>query len=419
MILTSLKLLRKLAYEVFVVTHILGLVGFLVALCYHTTSASRWVVPGVAFYGFDIAIRFLRLRVKDAYLTPIGNQMTIIRIPHCDGGWIAGQHVHLRTFSNGRILESHPLTILSAPPHISCLSAPGIHLAVRSVGGWSRTLDKFTTSEHRKLVEYLHENEEIVAKKDVEVPTRVMLDGPYGGCSVDLGEYESVLLLSGGSGATFTIGLLDDIVGQCAKLNRPNGERTRRIHFVWCVRSYGAIEWFAPTLAQIAEAVEVTSSLDLCITIYVTRMKNPEEIPLTWNQDVRSGRPSVHALLQEMVTPPPEIKLNPIPSPSANSSAHALLQVTTHLGFDNDSDTSSNDGTDDDIVVTSSKDLIDAEPGRVGHKLGWVGLGGGLAVCVSGPESLTVEASNAVVKLSLARGVEIGGIGLHTEVFSV
>ncbi|KAG1787191.1 uncharacterized protein HD556DRAFT_1410626, partial [Suillus plorans] len=50
-----------------------------------------------------------------------------------------------------------------------------------------------------------------------------MLDGPYGGSSVDL--------VSGGSGVTFTLGLLDDIVGRCVKLGRSQEERTRRIEF--------------------------------------------------------------------------------------------------------------------------------------------------------------------------------------------
>lgn len=73
----------------------------------------------------------------------------------------------------------------------------------------------------------------------VAVPVHVMLDGAYGGCSIDLGEYESVLLVAGGSGATFTLGLLDDIVARCAKLGRKNGEKTRRVEFAWCVKSFG------------------------------------------------------------------------------------------------------------------------------------------------------------------------------------
>lgn len=74
---------------------------------------------------------------------------------------------------------------------------------------------------------------------DSAAPAQVMIDGPYGGSRVDPGNYESVLFFAGGSGATFTLGLLDDIVGRCIKLGRRGGERTRRIEFAWCVRSFG------------------------------------------------------------------------------------------------------------------------------------------------------------------------------------
>lgn len=78
-------------------------------------------------------------------------------------------------------------------------------------------------------------------KKDefVGTPVQVMLDGPYGGCSIDLGQYETVLLVAGGSGATFTLSLLDDIVARCVKMGRSGGEKTRRIEFAWCIRSFG------------------------------------------------------------------------------------------------------------------------------------------------------------------------------------
>lgn len=52
-------------------------------------------------------------------------------------------------------------------------------------------------------------------------------------------------------------------------------------------------------------------------------------------------------------------------------------------------------------------------------KLPWVGLGGGVAVCASGPESLIREAQNAVAKMGVVRGREVGGVGLHTELFAL
>lgn len=67
----------------------------------------------------------------------------------------------------------------------------------------------------------------------------VMIDGPYGGISFDLGRYEDVLLVAGGAGITFTLGVLDDLVGRVVKLGRRGGERTKKIQFAWCVRSFG------------------------------------------------------------------------------------------------------------------------------------------------------------------------------------
>lgn len=39
-------------------------------------------------------------------------------------GWTVGQHVRLRVFFDGRLFESHPLTIMCAPPSEGCLARP-------------------------------------------------------------------------------------------------------------------------------------------------------------------------------------------------------------------------------------------------------------------------------------------------------
>lgn len=175
-----------------------------------------------------------------------------VRVHDCDGGWVAGQHICLRIFFSGRILESHPLSILSAPPAYSCLSNPGLVLGARVNGDWTRALNTFVHKEQERLStidESCHSKD-----RDVSIPIQVMLDGPYGGSSVDLGQYETVLLVSGGSGITFTLGLLDDIVGRCVKLRRGGGERTRRIEFAWCIRSFGE-----PPQTQLIHKVPLTS----------------------------------------------------------------------------------------------------------------------------------------------------------------
>jgi len=217
------------------------------------------------------------------------------------------------------------------------------------------------------------------------VPVHIMIDGPYGGLSVDLGQYETVLLIAGGSGATFTLGILDNIVGRCVKLRCHNGERTRRIEFVWCIRSFsmphphlttiqsfllhtfisiiiGHILWFFLMLITIAN-VAAQSTLDLHISIFVTCLCDPEAVPVIPNYNVKLECPSAYSLLCEVTTNSPSLSLGS--AKGHTSPVH----------------------------------------------------GGGVTVCTSGPESLTRETQNTVAKLGVTKAMELGGILVHVERF--
>ncbi|KAA1467007.1 iron reductase [Dentipellis sp. KUC8613] len=378
-VLTSLRPMRALFYQVFLFLHILLYPAFLITLRYHTKHAARWIYPSLALYGLDLLMRLARLRIKDATLVPSSRQMTLIHVNDCSGGWEAGQHIRVRVFFKGRFLESHPLSIASAPPSTTCLSSPTLLLAARAQGDWTEMLHDYARNQHDKLNGPNQKPEE---GESMDVSVRVMLDGPYGGCSVDLGEYESVFLVAGGGGATFTLGLLDDIVGRCVRLDRRHGERTRRIEFVWMIRSFGCIEWFTPMLTDIANTA-ASSSVDLHISVFVTGPCDPKAAPSIPNCTVSVERPSARRLLSQFITPPS--------SESGLSSG----------------DPSSSDSED-------KEGLLGGDEGPQ-----WAGEGGGVAVCASGPESLTTETSNAVARLSLTHGVRMGGIALHTEVFSI
>lgn len=281
-------------------------------------------------------------------------------------------------FFGGRIFESHPLTILNAPVPVSNIASRTLTLGSRAVGDWSKALHAYAQRESDLILSAL-ETEKPRDGQTFGVPVQVMIDGPYGGCGIDLGEYESVLLFSGGSGVTFAIGMLDDIVGRVVRLGRKGGERTKRIEFAWCIRSFGGctsggffeisltrmtaghIQWVAPMLMDIATAVAECVSLDLHVSIFVTCLCDPEAVPPIPNSVVTMERPAARHLISDMITPPA-------------------------------------DG------------VVDG--------LRWVGLGGGLGVCASGPRELTRETTNAVAKLSLSgSAAKIGGVGLHAETF--
>ncbi|KAG1850090.1 hypothetical protein C8R48DRAFT_812246 [Suillus tomentosus] len=287
-VLTLPRPVRRLFYECFFIIHILTYVAFVVAMCYHTSYASPWIFPPLTFCGVDILLRLFRYRIKAATLTAQDTHMTMIRVHNCDDGWLAGQHVRLRVLFSNRVFESHPLTILSAPPSHSCLSSPGFFLAARNDGDWTRAMNRYTRREQEQ--------------GESGAFVQVILDGPYDGSSVDLGLYESAFLIAGRSGITFTLGLLDDIVGRCVRLGRSQGERTRRIEFTWCIRSF---EWFAPMLIDITTAAS-NSTVDLHISIFITCSQacDPEAVLHIPNSIDTLSRPAVHNLLRDFISFP-------------------------------------------------------------------------------------------------------------------
>ncbi|THH04361.1 hypothetical protein EW145_g5574 [Phellinidium pouzarii] len=420
--LSSLKVVRAFAYQVFFIVHMLAVIALFITICYHTIYAVPYIFPPLAFYGLDLVLRLLRFRVKDATLIAPDNQMTIVRVLDCDGGWAAGQHVRLRVFAANRVFESHPLTMMSAPPRTSCLPDRALFFGARVRGDWSRALNEYahanalpqSASDTSSELTNVAVSDEIVVEgsdakvdlslmeppskapglkaganmKEFLVPEKpswaalagaqvqVMIDGPYGGCRVDLGEFSRVLFVAGGSGVTFTLGLLDDIVGRCLRLGRSGGERTSRIEFVWYMKSYACIDWVAPLLTEIALRADAEeSSLDLHISIFVTY------------------RPSVAGLVDALAG-----------EGSAAPCCERGGTVCEKSGC---------------CGAKSGKSVCTCKKSATGVSADSNMEGGGLAVCTAGPEGMTRETKNAVARLALLRAHRLGRIECHTEVYTL
>jgi ferric-chelate reductase len=133
--------------------------------------------------------------------------------------------------------------------------------------------------------------------------------------------------------------------------------------------------------------------LDLHISVYVTCLCNPEPVPSIPNCDVTIIRPSLYKVILDLTAtdlrkPGSSISSPDISLPEKNSATRGIETL------------------DDEAV------------GNIRDKFPLVQAGGGLAVCASGPPSMTQEAANAVARIQMSRrGSQLGGVGLHTEVF--
>ncbi|KAJ7710433.1 hypothetical protein B0H17DRAFT_1847 [Mycena rosella] len=419
LVLSSLAPVRRLCYSGFLVIHFLTFPAFFVTICYHTIYAPPWIFAPLAFYGADLLLRLLRFRVVVARVEGREAGVSLIHVPLATGGWRAGQHVQVRAMVGGRAWEGHPLSVCCAEPGVSCLRGPdgepfGMLLAARACGDWSRALHAFALApeddddddderaptpaaadlEHGAAHEKTAPTPTLAVARAPGRDAHLVLDGPYGGPTLRATDYERVLLFAGGSGATFTMAVLDDLVGRCAREGgaRKGGERTRRVVWCWCVRSFGAINWFAPYLLQIATAAaRPDSGVELTIQIFVTCLCDPDAVPAIPGCTVTEARPRVEDVLASLISP--------LSSSSESSSANA--------------------STEDLKEVVGEADM---EKGVVGNGKGkgYVGGGGGVAVLAAGPGSLIREAGNAVARANLgARGRAAGGVVFCAEAFTV
>ncbi|KAJ7925579.1 hypothetical protein B0H13DRAFT_2248863 [Mycena leptocephala] len=444
-VITSVAPVRRWCYAGFLTVHYLLFPALFVTLCYHTIYATPWIFPPVAFYGADLLVRFLRWRVVVGRVEGRDGGVSLIHIPQALTGWHAGQH-----------LQSHPLSICVAEEGVTCLEGPdgapiGMLLAARACGDWSRALHAFALTpdfgdayledakedpeqqEKERDLEagagangITHEKREVAVPANALVPAQkntggedplpvrsayLILEGPYGGPTLRAGDFERVLLFAGGSGATFTLGVLDELVGRCVRLGRRDGEKTRRVVWCWCVRSFGAINWFAPYLLQIATlAARPNSGLDLRIRIFVTCLCDPSAVPRIPGCTVTEARPSVGAVLDRL--------LDPVAAPGADCCG-ALLPVR---GRGKDGDTRGSSVSAEGSMVDLPKEVeVDLEMGEVDVSVNESESGrGGVAVFAAGPGSLIREAGNAVALANLGKkGRGAGGVAFSAEAFTI
>lgn len=167
-------------------------------------------------------------------------------------------------------------------------------------------------------------------------------------------------------------------------------------------------------IATAAATLSTASTpLDLHISIYVTCKAclkasvnaepscvcNSEAVPAIPNSDVIiRARPSIYRVLDKLTS-----------FSSSKSSPRSISWESDEK--DDDDDASS------DLDIEETAECVSSESGC---KVSEIREGGGVAVCASGPASLTRDAANAVARLQmLGKGMRLGGIALHTEVFKL
>ncbi|KAH7925255.1 hypothetical protein BV22DRAFT_452820 [Leucogyrophana mollusca] len=285
--IVSLRPIRQGAYEFFFYMHFVLVLTFLLGAYFHSKEhdGQFWVWPSFVFWALDRFIRACRLVVfnhsyfgwksgsgtMDATTELLSEHVVRLRLrrpPHFH--WAPGQTAYLIMPSVSRLpFEAHPFTIASLDS--SLFTSVGTEVKAETKEQLSdkhHLADLGSSSPFWKELVFLINVKKGFTKRLQEVAAtngkvKVFVDGPYGPFP-NLGSYDTSVLIAGGSGVSYTLPVLLDII-ECVR----NGKSDcRRVVFIWAIREASHIRWIEEALVK---AVQLAPSfLTVAIHIHIT-----------------------------------------------------------------------------------------------------------------------------------------------------
>ena len=202
--------LRRVRYEAFYVVHIACFITLIVSIGFHQPAWEKGLTVTLFTATLWFSDRLIRAgRVlyysfnNKATLHPLPNGGTKIIMAKVPVRAEAGKHCFV-WIPAIRKFETHPFTIHKTGP---------VEFTVKAHNGFTRDLHRYATENPGAQV-------------------RASIDGPYG-TFPDPMEYDKIVLIAGGGGATFTFGLAVNV------LERMKDQTHKNIVFIWAVRQHG------------------------------------------------------------------------------------------------------------------------------------------------------------------------------------
>ncbi|DAA75331.1 TPA_exp: putative Ferric-chelate reductase [Trichophyton benhamiae CBS 112371] len=158
-----------------------------------------------------------RLRLATVDVLPCG----LIRITTTSSiSWKPGQHMFLRFLGLGaHCLTAHPFTIASLPQEESSNKTNEMTVYAKPYEGLTKSLQN--------------------AARDVSsLNLRVLIEGPYGGVSSgSMARFDSILIITGGSGAAFSFPVVEDVLRTCATADSADQVHGKTLKIIYAARS--------------------------------------------------------------------------------------------------------------------------------------------------------------------------------------
>ncbi|CAN6351941.1 unnamed protein product [Urochloa humidicola] len=243
---------------------------------YKQTTWMYLAIP-VLLYAGERLLRALRshglttVRIEKVAVYP-GNVIAIhMSKPH-GFSYKSGQYIYVNC---GEVspFEWHPFTITSAP------GDDYLSMHIRCRGDWTTSFRALFSQVCRPPAAgqsgLLRADLTSTTATTTKLP-KLLIDGPYGAPAQDYRNYDVLLLIGLGIGATPLISIVKDVLNHISPTSHhthapPELFMTRRVYFYWCTREEGSFEWFRGVMNEVAErdaGGEVVELHNHCTSVY-------------------------------------------------------------------------------------------------------------------------------------------------------
>ncbi|XP_063348921.1 NADPH oxidase 4 isoform X2 [Pelmatolapia mariae] len=255
----------------------------------HYPQTWLWVSGPLCLYCVERFYRYIQSRDPVTIVTVIRHPCDVVELRMLKKNFKArpGQYILLNC-PGVSSFENHPFTLTMCPTENK--ETLGIHL--RAVGDWTERFTQLLLPEPRIDME-------ILPMAQQRRYPNVYVDGPFGGPSEEVFNYDVSLCVAGGIGVTPFACVLR------ALLDGWMGFRLQRLYFVWVCKELQSFYWFAELLCALHHKLWNENRPDYFnLKLYISqpdslqRMSEEKYRPLTSRMQI--GRPRWKLLFDEI-----------------------------------------------------------------------------------------------------------------------
>ncbi|KAI3959485.1 hypothetical protein MKW98_019075, partial [Papaver atlanticum] len=261
----KLRLKKDNGFNMFWYSHHLFIIVYTLLIVHgiKTSLSKDWYTKSVmpiTLYTCERLLRSFRSRVKSVKILEFNEYPDVmaIHMSKPDGfEYKSGEYMFVKCPAVSPF-ECHPFSITSSP------AEDRLSFHIRAVGDWTKEL-KAILSEASKEGKSLPVESTGGSNTQVKISLtyivkcgfpRVVINGPYGAQTQDYKDYEVVLLVGLGIGATPMISIIKDI--------------TKRAYFYWVTNDQGSFEWFKDVMDDVSKT-DINGAIELhnhCTSIF-------------------------------------------------------------------------------------------------------------------------------------------------------